>query len=328
MNIDPTNFSGLPMEHLIGSPRLPAAEGTSFLAEVYKKSLSAEGVQDTAPVQPQGLEERLKARYPGLVYHVFDGSSRCWRSRQDYPFHKIHQQGTDPAEIENWRPSGPNPDPLSPQVQRNLGSIPPGSKAVIIHPAVQKRMEEDPAYADVIYDRIEAWFTFDVARNEAILPGCTAGMSQCLAIGEDGEIANVQACSSGGGITRSKSGDDDEESFWDARLKRHRAYMRQVVEAQILHALGLTGQLAALRQAREKGAASVSTGGSRSGMDQQFAALQSSQLSQAAIAQTVAMMNDPQLREALGETVAGTPLDTVFQCTRDAITSFHPTAIL
>ena len=81
MNIDPTNFSGLPMEHLIGSPRLPAAEGTSFLAEVYKKSLSAEGVQDTAPVQPQGLEERLKARYPGLVYHVFDGSSRCWRSR-------------------------------------------------------------------------------------------------------------------------------------------------------------------------------------------------------------------------------------------------------
>ncbi len=101
-----------------------------------------------------------------------------------------------------------------------------------------------------------------------------------------------------------------------------------VVEAQILHALGLTGQLAALRQAREKGAASVSTGGSRSGMDQQFAALQSSQLSQAAIAQTVAMMNDPQLREALGETVAGTPLDTVFQCTRDAITSFHPTAIL
>ena len=154
------------------------------------------------------------------------------------------------------------------------------------------------------------------------------GMSQCLAIGEDGEIANVQACSSGGGITRSKSGDDDEESFWDARLKRHRAYMRQVVEAQILHALGLTGQLAALRQAREKGAASVSTGGSRSGMDQQFAALQSSQLSQAAIAQTVAMMNDPQLREALGETVAGTPLDTVFQCTRDAITSFHPTAIL
>ena len=38
--------------------------------------------------QPQGLEERLKARYPGLVYHVFDGSSRCWRSRQDYPFHK------------------------------------------------------------------------------------------------------------------------------------------------------------------------------------------------------------------------------------------------
>lgn len=303
------------------------AGGGSFLDQV-NKGLALSGAREAAPVETKSLEDRLKARYPGLAYHVFDGSSRYWQTRQDFPFHKIYQQDTDPSEIEGWRPSGPNPDPLDATVQRNLGSIPPGSHAVIIHPAVQKRMEEDPAYADVIYDRIEAWFTFDVARNEAILPGCTAGMSQCLAIGEDGEIANVQACSSGGGITRSKSGDDDEESFWDARLKRHRAYMRQVVEAQILHALGLTGQLAALRQAREKGAASVSTGGSRSGMDQQFAALQSSQLSQAAIAQTVAMMNDPQLREALGETVAGTPLDTVFQCTRDAITSFHPTAIL
>ena len=200
--------------------------GGSFLAEVNRgleatRSQALSSPDESSAVQPKSLEDRLKLRYPGLAYHVFDGSSRHWRSRQDYPFHKIYQQDADVSEIENWQPSGPNPDPLDPQVQRNLSSIPPGSKAVIIHPKVQQRMEEDPAYAEVIYRRIEAWFTFDVARNEAILPGCTMGMSQCLAIGEDGQIANVQACSSGGSLSQSKSG-DDEEDFWDARTKRFR----------------------------------------------------------------------------------------------------------
>ena len=323
MNIDPLIFGNIPTGKLVSAPLREAATGVSFLAEVQQGFLTGE-LQEPSPVQPQGLEERLKARYPGLAYHVFDGSSRYWRYRQDYPFHKLYQQDIDPAEIENWRPSGPNPDPLSSQVQRNLGSIPPGSRAVIIHPAVQKRMEEDPAYADEIYSRIEAWFTFDVVRNEAILPGCTTGMSQCVAIGEDGQISNVESCSSG--ISQSKSGDDTGEDFWDARAKRHRAYMRQVVEAQILHSLGLTGQLAALRRAREQGADSAAgSAGSGSGAARQMAALQASQL---AIAQTMKMMNGTQLREALGETVAGVSIDVVFRCTKDSIAKFHPTTVL
>lgn len=320
MNIDPLIFGNIPTGKLVSAPLREAATGVSFLAEVQQGFLTGE-LQEPSPVQPQGLEERLKARYPGLAYHVFDGSSRYWRYRQDYPFHKLYQQDIDPAEIENWRPSGPNPDPLSSQVQRNLGSIPPGSKAVIIHPAVQKRMEEDPAYADEIYNRIEAWFTFDVARNEAILPGCTAGMSQCVAIGEDGQIANVESCS-GGSISRSESEDDTGEDFWDARARRHRAYMRQVVEAQILHNMGITGRPAALGLVWEQGADSAGAG---FGAAQQMAALQASQL---AIARVTEMMNGTQLREALGETVAGVSIDDVFRCTKDSIAKHHPTAVL
>ena len=221
MNIDALTMT------LLRSGAAAAGRGTvgnvseyAFVDEM-KKQLSAEDLDETAAVEAPTLEERLKAKYPGIAYHVFDASSRYWKYRNDYPHHLLFQQDIDVSEIENWRPSGMNPSQLDPQVQRNLGSIPPGSKAVVIHPKVQQRMEEDPAYADEIFARIEAWFTFDVARNEAIMPGCTVGMSQSVAIGEDGMIVN--ACSSSGGfsVSESKSGSDDEEDFWTARARRH-----------------------------------------------------------------------------------------------------------
>ena len=299
------------------------AGGGSFLDQV-NKGLALSGAREAAPVETKSLEDRLKARYPGLAYHVFDGSSRYWQTRQDFPFHKIYQQDTDPSEIEGWRPSGPNPDPLDATVQRNLGSIPPGSRAVIIHPAVQKRMEEDPAYADEIYNRIEAWFTFDVVRNEAIIPGITTGMSQCVAIGEDGQIANVQSCSSGGRFSESKSGEtDDEDDFWTARAKRHALYMQQVVEAQILHKLGISEAFAQLRRADTPrvGRGSGSSGGADTA--RRLAAMQASQ---GAIAQTMAMMNGPELRAALGDTVGGVAIDVVFEATREAIANRPVTA--
>lgn len=293
-----------------------------FLRAV-EAGLAAGEADGPAGVQPATLEDRLKARYPGLVYHVFDASSRYWQTRQDFPFHKLYQQDCDGAEIENWRPSGPNPDMLSGEVQRNLGQIPPGSKAVIIHPKVQQKMQEDPAYAEEIYARIEAWFTFDALRNEAILPGSTMGMSQCVAIGEDGLIANVQACGSGG-VTRSKDSDEDEKDFWEARTRRHRLYMQQVAAQQILQKLGISARYALLREAELKSRSGAAKAGAAM-IDQQMAAMQASQL---AIMQTMAMMNGPELRAALGETVAGAAVDAVFEATKNAIADFHPTAAL
>ena len=294
------------------------APGLSFL-ETVARGLEASPAREVSSAGAvsgaQSLEDRLRAKYPSLAYHVFDGSSRLWRSRNDYPFHKIYQQTSSASEIESWRPSGPNPDPLDPQVQRNLGSIPPGSTAVIIHPKVQQRMEEDPAYADEIYNRIEAWFAFDAARNEAIIPGISQRTSRCIAIGEDGMIANAQSCSSGGGISQSKSGSEEEDDFWTARAKRFRLYMDQVVEAQILHKMGISMELSARRSVTRKAARSSSgTGGPD--LAQKMAAMQQSQ---AAAAQTTAMMNDPQFREALGETIAGASIDTVFQSTVEAM---------
>ena len=187
------------------------------------------------------LEEMLKAKYPNLHYHVFDASSSLWRTRNDYPHYLLYQDGDAAKEtLENWQPEGANPFYgskegrfIAPKEIHALSSVPPGSKAVVIHPKVQERMEQDPAYAQEIFAKIDAWFAFDVARNEAHMPGCTADMSQAVAIGEDGNICN--ACSSSPGrITYSKSGkSDNEPSWWDLRMARHAEFMKLIAEKQI-----------------------------------------------------------------------------------------------
>lgn len=297
-----------------------AADG--FL-DAVRQGMAVEEPPAAAPAAALTLEERLRARYPGIAYHVFDGSSRYWQTRQDFPFDKLYRQDCDGAEIENWKPNGPDPGMLSAGVQRSLGRIPPGSKAVIIHPAVQQRMEEDPAYADEIYARIEAWFAFDVARNEAILPGCTVGMSQCIAIGEDGQIANVQACGDGGLSKANRRQEDEGESFWEARLRRHRKYMQQVMADQILQKLGILASPGPLQEAELNGRSYAARAGATM-IDRQLAAVQTVQT---AMLKVMEMMDGGKLRAALGETVAGVPVDTVFEATRNDIAGHYPGAL-
>lgn len=187
------------------------------------------------------LETMLKAKYPNIHYHVFDASSGYWSTRNDYPHYLLYQDGDKAKEtLENWQPTGANPFYGSidgrftaPKEIHALSSVPPGSKAVVIHPKVQERMEQDPAYAQEIFAKIDAWFAIDVARNEAIMPGSTLDMSQAVAIGEDGNICNACSSSAGGDITYSKSGSYSQESWWDLRMARHAEFMRLALEKQI-----------------------------------------------------------------------------------------------
>ena len=198
-------------------------------------------IKDAGAAEAPSLEEMLKAKYPNIHYHVFDASSGYWKTRNDYPHYLLYQDGDRAKEtLENWQPEGANPfygsvdgQFIAPKEIKALGSVPPGSKAVVIHPKVQERMEQDPAYAQEIFAKIDAWFAFDVARNEAHMPGCTVGMSQAVAIGEDGNICN--ACSSSGGrITYSQSGSSGNElSWWDLRMARHAEWMKLIAEEQI-----------------------------------------------------------------------------------------------
>lgn len=269
-----------------------AAMPTSLMMDLAVRSGGQVQAAGTEAVEAPSLETMLKAKYPNIHYHVFDASSGYWRTRNDYPHYLLYQDGDKAKEtLENWQPTGANPFYGSidgrftaPKEIHALGNVPPGSKAVVIHPKVQERMEQDPAYAQEIFAKIDTWFAFDVARNEAIMPGCTAGMSQAVAIGEDGNICN--ACSSSPGrITYSKSGSDDEESWWDLRMARHAEFMKLAAEKQIERRIQAS-QLAA---------------------------------SAAAKSQLAAMLTGGNLREIFGSEIAGIPTETVLAITQSQV---------
>ena len=270
-----------------------AAMPTSLMMDLAVRSGGQVQAGGTEAVEAPSLETMLKAKYPNIHYHVFDASSGYWRTRNDYPHYLLYQDGDKAKEtLENWQPTGANPFYGSidgrftaPKEIHALGNVPPGSKAVVIHPKVQERMEQDPAYAQEIFAKIDTWFAFDVARNEAIMPGSTWDMSQAVAIGEDGNICNACSSSAGGEITYSKSGSDDEESWWDLRMARHAEFMKLAVEKQIQRHIQ-ANQLAASAAARS---------------------------------QLAAMLTGGNLREIFGSEIAGIPTETVLAITQSQV---------
>ena len=267
-----------------------AAMPTSLMMDLAVRSGGQVQAAGTEAVEAPSLETMLKAKYPNIHYHVFDASSGYWRTRNDYPHYLLYQDGDKAKEtLENWQPTGANPFYGSidgrftaPKEIHALGNVPPGSKAVVIHPKVQERMEQDPAYAQEIFAKIDTWFAFDVARNEAIMPGSTWDMSQVVAIGEDGNICNACSSSAGGEITYSKSGSDDEESWWGLRMARHAEFMKLAAGKQIQRHIQAS-QLAA---------------------------------SAAAKSQLAAMLTGGNLQEIFGSEIAGIPTETVLAITQ------------
>ena len=270
-----------------------AAMPTSLMMDLAVCSGGQMQAAGTEAIEAPSLETMLKAKYPNIHYHVFDASSGYWRTRNDYPHYLLYQDGDKAKEtLENWQPTGANPFYGSidgrftaPKEIHALGNVPPGSKAVVIHPKVQERMEQDPAYAQEIFAKIDTWFAFDAARNEAIMPGSTWDMSQAVAIGEDGNICNACSSSAGGEITYSKSGSDDEESWWDLRMARHAEFMKLAVEKQIERHIQAS-QLAA---------------------------------SAAAKSQLASMLTGGNLREIFGSEIAGIPTETVLAITQSQV---------
>ena len=277
------------MSGLMGMAGLP----TSLMMDLSVRAAGQVQAEGAEAMEALSLETMLKAKYPNIHYHVFDASSGYWKTRNDYPHYLLYQDGDKAKEtLENWQPTGANPFYGSidgrftaPKEIRALGSVPPGSKAVVIHPKVQERMEQDPAYAQEIYAKIDTWFAFDAARNEAMMPGSTLGMSQAVAIGEDGNICNACSSSAGGEITYSKSGSDDEESWWDLRMARHAEFMKLAVEKQIQRRMQASDLLAA----------------------------------SAAKSRLASMMNSGNLQAIFGDEIAGIPTETVLAITQTQV---------
>ena len=261
-------------------------------------SVDATKTEKTAGTEKVSVESMLKAKYPNLVYNVGDATSSDWRTRNDYPFEALFQEGEKSTEmIENWKPTGSNP-----KNQRHL-AVAPNSKAVMIHPKAQERMENDPEFAKEVMERIESWWAYDIARNEAISPGCTTGMSQAIAIGEDGEIANVLSC--GGSDTmrsdkQKNNNEEDEYDWWTERMARHAMFMQLWLEGKSDINLSSFSFL---------GGGSFGSSGFSS-MNSMLA-MQSGQSAE----REIHSMLQNGLREKLGDTICGMPTDEVIDGT-------------
>ena len=71
----------------------------------------------------QGLEDRLKAQYPNLKYHVIDTSkinSSLWQ-RNDYPFEMFFQDNLAETALD-WKPTSREPSMLDEGVQARLNA--------------------------------------------------------------------------------------------------------------------------------------------------------------------------------------------------------------
>jgi len=287
-----------PAAFAAGAPRFAAARCLSFqgmaLAEARAAALTA--ASRTAGAAAVPLETGLKGKYPNLIYHVFDASSGYWRTRTDYPHYLLYREGDEAKRtLTDWMPSGPNPFCgftggrfTAPKEICALGDVRPGSKAVVVHPEAQARMERDPARAGEIQARVEAWFSFDAARNEAAAPGSAAGMSQAVAIGADGSICNV--CSFGTGGLSAFS--------WGGGATAQASYLRMAKQAELMRCFD--------HEERE---------------NELWDALSLSGLTSAAEAKAalLGMLGGVRLRELLGATVAGIPTDTLLSRTRERL---------
>lgn len=110
-------------------------------------------------------------------------------------------------------------------------------------------------------------------------------MSQAVAIGEDGNICNACSSSGGGEITYSKSGSDDDISWWDLRMARHAELMKLVMRQQMENALQAS-DLAASASAKS---------------------------------QLAAMLNGGKMQDIFGDEIAGIPTETVLAITKSQV---------
>lgn len=177
--------------------------GGYYLAERYQKSVTgkSEGVSFTElaaakmarqeSVSGMSFEEMMKGKYPEMKIRQVDASkipSGIW-CRTDFPFEKFFDDNVDYDEVVNWKPSGAAPAMNSKECQARYQST-FGKKSVLVPPALQEKMDNDPALAQKVANTVDAFI------QQSQMP--PRAVSVLISLDENGEIANWTTCTEGG----------------------------------------------------------------------------------------------------------------------------------
>jgi len=142
----------------------------------------------------QGLEDRLKAQYPGLKYHVLDTSkinSSLWQ-RNDYPFEMFFEDNLCESDLD-WKPTSENPSMLDAGVQARLNAA-RGKYAVVVPPVLEEKLENNPELSQSIMKKISA-----LIKEQDTVPSSIDSFN--ITLDDEGNISNYRLSGGGGEIT-------------------------------------------------------------------------------------------------------------------------------
>ena len=175
-----------------------AASGTSFTEQLQETGKSGgvnfaelAATKAAGTVTGQSFEEMMKGKYPEMKIHQVDASkipSGRW-CRTDFPFEKFFDDNVDYDEVVNWKPSGAAPAMNSKECQARYQST-FGKKSVLVPPALQEKMDNDPALAQKVANTVDAFIKQSQMPPKAV--------SVLISLDENGEIANWTTCTEGG----------------------------------------------------------------------------------------------------------------------------------
>ena len=208
-----------------------------YLGSIYRQNIMAGQTNQTsfqavldANMKGQGLEDILKAGYPGLKYHVMDTSkinSSLWQ-RNDYPFEMFFQDDMDETALD-WKPTSREPSMLDAGVQARLNAA-RGKYAIVVPPALQEKLENNPELSQSIIEKIST-----LIKEQDSVASCMDSFT--ITLDNDGNISNYRLSCGGGDImmpsqigrrkNEDKEAEEIKEQERNQRLAAKRALQRK-----------------------------------------------------------------------------------------------------
>ena len=216
--------------------------GEYYLAQQYQKNgtagksnsvsfaeLAATKAAGTESVEGMSFKDMWQARFPGAYYHVMDAykiPQGAWQ-RYDFPHEKFFGDEVDESVLD-WKPTGAEPKLTDASVQSRIDST-LGKKAIVVPPALEEKMKNDPALAQQVMAKVESF----IMKDQAMLPPDRI-YSCVVVLDENGEIAHAVGSSGGGNITGPSEKEVRQfEAEQAAKKKRREEYARLNEEAAL-----------------------------------------------------------------------------------------------
>jgi hypothetical protein len=137
------------------------------------------------------LYNSLSASYPGIKYHILDTSkiNQSFWERNDFPFEKFFEDNVYDSILE-WKPTSQEPSMLDSSVQTRLNAV-SGKMAVIVPPALEEKINNDPELAQNIMNKISK-----LTAEQDTVPSTIDSFN--ITLDEEGNISHYRFSGGGG----------------------------------------------------------------------------------------------------------------------------------